>query len=91
MVSVMENCFGLSFSGVIPKNHGMHVRFRETTAGTCDFEKPRQTRAIPKNHDRHVRFRKTTTGTCDSEKPRQARQGAPGNPMVGQMQKKLRF
>ena len=75
----------------IPKNHGEHVRFRKTTAGACDSEKTRQARAIPKNHGRHVRFRKTTAGACDSEKPRQARQGAPGNPMVGEMQKKLRF
>ena len=55
------------------------------------IETPRQARAIPKNHGRHVRFRKTTAGACDSEKPRQAWQGAPGNPMVGKMPKKLRF
>ena len=28
----------------IPKNHDRRVRFRKTTAGTCDSEKPRQAR-----------------------------------------------
>jgi hypothetical protein len=63
------------------------MRFRKTTAGACDSEKPWQERAIPKNHGRHVRFRKTTAGACDSEKPRQARQGTPGNPIVGHTKK----
>ena len=62
----------------IPKKHGRNVRFRKTTAGTCDSEKPRQARAI-------------TAGACDSKKTRLARQGAPGNPMVGKMPKSFVF